>query len=197
MRKGWRTGAIAGALLGAMAAGAARAELTLVEDEVDLPHIAGARFAAASADGAHVYVATATLDAIAIYARSGATGALTYLGSAVDDTSGVDGLAGVLAIALSPDGSSLYSFGPEGVGAFARNAGSGALTFLELETDDETTLFAAPSGGAVRATRRTRTCAARSIARSCTCERGSPATDSSRRRATCPSTSSRAARRCR
>lgn len=138
-------------LLAWIGAGAARAELSLVEDEQDVLHLLGARYAVASPDGAHLYVAIPTQNAVAIYARSGATGALTYLDSVVDDADGVDGLAGVVAIAIAPDGSSLYSFGPEGVGVFERNLATGALAFLELEVDDETTLFGVPTGGAVRA----------------------------------------------
>lgn len=138
-------------LLVVFAAGVAHAELSLVEDESDVVHLAGARLAAVSPDGAHVYVAVPTLDAVAIYARSASTGALTYLDSVVDDANGVDGLAGVAAIALAPDGSSLYSFGVEGVGAFARDPATGALDFLELEVDGANTLFGVPTGGAVRA----------------------------------------------
>lgn len=138
-------------LLVALAAAGAQAELSLVEDESDAVHLPGARQAVASPDGAHVYVAVPTLDAVAIYARSATTGALTYLDSVVDGESGADGLAGVAAIAIAPDGASLYSFGSEGVGAFDRDPASGALAFLELEVDGANTLFAVPTGGAVRA----------------------------------------------
>lgn len=135
----------------ALAGSASRAELTLVEDEFDVAHLLGAKRVRVSPDGAHVYVAVPTLGAIAIYARSPVSGAITYLGSALDGIGGVDGLALLAAIALSPDGTSLYSFGPEGVGAFARSASTGLLEFLELEVDDAVTRFGNATGGAVRA----------------------------------------------
>jgi len=134
-----------------IASTSARAELSLVEDHQDLVHLLGARQVVPSPDGLHLYVAVPTGNAITVLARTSATGAIAHLDSIVDGTNGVDGLAGVDAIAIAPDGSSVYSFGPEGVGVFARDAGSGGLTFVEIEIDDEGTLFAVPTGGAVRA----------------------------------------------
>jgi 6-phosphogluconolactonase (cycloisomerase 2 family) len=129
----------------------ARAELTLVEDEYDLVHLTGARGAVASPDGQHLYVRVPTASAIAIYARSAATGALTHLDSVVDGANDVMGLAGVADLAMSPNGASLYAFGPQGIAVFARSAATGQLTFVELESDGPSTLFANVTGGAVRA----------------------------------------------
>jgi len=93
------------------------------------------RSVAVSPDGAHVYVGAG--DAIAIFARSAANGALGFVGVVRDGVAAVDGLAYVTKLALSPDGAHLYatSLGDNAVSVFARNAITGELTLVEVEQD--------------------------------------------------------------
>jgi 6-phosphogluconolactonase (cycloisomerase 2 family) len=95
----------------------------------------GARAVVVSPDGAHVYVAADPSDAVAVFSRNPATGALTFVARAKDLTDGVEGLNGPYALALSADGAHLYvaSFDDDAVAVFARDAGSGALTFVERQ----------------------------------------------------------------
>ncbi|MEM7049881.1 MAG: beta-propeller fold lactonase family protein [Acidobacteriota bacterium] len=102
--------------------------------------LAGASDVVVDGDGSHVYVAGATDDAIAIFTRDSLTGELTFAAFVQDgDPAGggfVDGLGGVAALALSPDGSHLYAVGraDNGLAVFAVEA-DGTLTFLEAWID--------------------------------------------------------------
>src|SRR5688572_7109344 len=89
---------------------------------------------AISADGQHVYVAGHDEDAIAIFTRTPATGALALSDVVRDGVGGVDGVAGVDALLLSANGAHLYAAGDEdnSVTLFTRDGGTGLLTFDEL-----------------------------------------------------------------
>ena len=115
--------------------------LTYVETERDgvggVDGLSVPRDLALSPDGAHVYVAGAGDNAVAIFARDAGTGALTYAGLVRDGVGGVDGLASPLAVTVAPDGDHVYatSDGENALATFARDAGTGALTFVEAERD--------------------------------------------------------------
>jgi 6-phosphogluconolactonase (cycloisomerase 2 family) len=111
----------------------------------------GARGVAVSPDGAHVYVAGAGDDAVAAFARSPATGILTFVEAEFDDAGGVDGLAGAHAVAVSPDGAHVYATGYDdgAVAVFSRDSLTGALTFVESEAaGDRATGVVVTSDGA-------------------------------------------------
>ncbi len=99
--------------------------------------LVGARDVVVSPDGAYLYVAGAGENAVAVFARDAATGALTFVEKEEDGVGGVDGLAAVAALALSPDGAHLYSASPgeDAVAVFARDPGTGAIAFVEVERD--------------------------------------------------------------
>ena len=90
-----------------------------------------------SADGLHLYMAspaglTVPSDAVAVYARNGATGALTFVERETAST------ANPRSVAVSPDGDHVYlasgsAFGK--VTAFDRAMPSGLLSFIEEELD--------------------------------------------------------------
>lgn len=116
---------------------AAGQDLEFVEalfDGVDAGEIAGPRFAAVSPDGGNVYVASENDNAVTVFDRDPATGALTFLGAEVDGIDGVDGLAGADAVAVSPDGSNVYSASAaEAAVAVFERQGDGTLDFLEAQ----------------------------------------------------------------
>ncbi|MCC6764126.1 MAG: beta-propeller fold lactonase family protein [Deltaproteobacteria bacterium] len=97
-----------------------------------LDSLNGARAVAVSPDGKHVYVAGDPADAIAVFARDAATGAVTFVARVKNGEGGVSGLHGPYALALSPDGASVYAaaFDDDAVVAFARDAGTGVLSFV-------------------------------------------------------------------
>ena len=112
-----------------------------------------------SADGNFVY-ATGTsggVGAIEAYSRNALTGALTSIQVVLDGSGGVDGLAGADAAVISPDGKHVYVSGKtdHAVAVFARNAGTGLLTFVEMQRQgvggvfglhDTTALTMSPDG---------------------------------------------------
>lgn len=97
----------------------------------------GAQWVRVAPDGAHVYVASGVDKAIGVFSRNGATGALTFVQAVKDGAGGANGLDGASSVAVSVDGTSVYATGPneDAVAVFARNLGTGALTFVEMEVD--------------------------------------------------------------
>jgi uncharacterized repeat protein (TIGR01451 family) len=91
----------------------------------------GARSVLASADGRHLYVAARTSDAVNAFSLSDAGGSLAV--ELVDVKQGYLGLDQALHMALSPDGAHLYVAGANdnAIAVFARNADTGALTWIE------------------------------------------------------------------
>lgn len=103
--------------------------------------LSGARSAAVSPDGASVYVASYFSDAVAVFSRDAATGALTQLpdasGCASETGSGgacADGAAldGARTVVVSPDGANVYVAAETSgaISVFARDQLTGALTQL-------------------------------------------------------------------
>lgn len=87
-----------------------------------------------SPDGTSVYVVSATGHHIAAFARTPATGALTFVNLVDDLDPGVDGLDGASGVVVSPDGAHVYvaAFNDDAVSIFDRDGGTGALTFAGL-----------------------------------------------------------------
>ncbi len=102
--------------------------------EPEVHGIAGAVDVVVSNNGRFVYVAGHDADAIAVFERDLATGALTWRSQVKDSEQGVDGIGGVSSLVLSPDGKHLYAAGAasQAIAGFAINAGSGALTQVSV-----------------------------------------------------------------
>lgn len=116
-------------------------ELTYVEMVQDgvggVDGLDGAQSLTVSADGHHVYVASASDDAVAIFSRDGVSGTLSYVGMVQDGFGDVDGLNGAYAVVVSADGRHVYvaSYYDDAVAVFNRNGPTGALTFVEMHQD--------------------------------------------------------------
>src|SRR5262245_5322219 len=102
----------------------ASGRLGFVQAQVDgsggVDGLGGAWLVAVSPDGASVYVAGASDDAIALF-RRGPGGALTFVEAKSDGVGGVDGLDEARGVTPSPDGAHLYATGmnDHAVAAFA------------------------------------------------------------------------------
>lgn len=123
---------------------AALVQLEVQRDGVNgVDGLDGPQGLAISPDGAYLYVASAVEGAVAVFRRN-ASGSLTFVDAVRDGVNGVDGIGGAQAVAISPDGAHLYvaSSGTvdnpgsdDAVAMFARDAGTGALTFLGAVRD--------------------------------------------------------------
>ncbi len=88
-----------------------------------------------SPSGTGVYAAANSADGVSAFTRNPATGKLTFVEAEFDGVGGVDGLERAEAVAISPDGNSVYVAGSndDAAGVFSRDTTTNALTFLEVE----------------------------------------------------------------
>ena len=116
--------------------------LSFVETHVDgvgANGIDGARSIQTSADGKNVYVAGVSSNSLAVFNRNGDgtlafASCFTSLSTGSSCTLDTPGLEAPSGIAISADGSNLYitAEGSDSLSIFARDAGSGALTFADV-----------------------------------------------------------------
>ncbi len=121
--------------------------------------LAGASWVAVSPDGENVYVAGRFDDAVANFSRNPANGRLTFIGSVFDNQGGIDGLAEVTSVAISPDGAHAYAAGQgdRKLAVFDRGLATGSLSFVtavddtlpdaNIDIDDHRSLVLSPDGG--------------------------------------------------
>ncbi len=88
---------------------------------------------AVSPDGKNVYVAGWADDAVAVFARNPATGALSFVERQTHGVNGVDAMLAPWALAVSPDGAHVYVAGDHSLTVFTRNQQTGALSVVETE----------------------------------------------------------------
>lgn len=140
------------ALVAAAAALAAEGDLTFVEAEINgvdgADFLNGANALAVSPDSEQVYVGSSVDDAVAIYERDPATGALEFLDAVVDGVDGVDGLDNPAGVAVSPDGKNVYatSLIDNAVAVFERDADTGLLTQVGLQVQSGENMILQPVG---------------------------------------------------
>lgn len=125
-------------------------DLTLIQTVFEgvggVSGIASTRSVDVSGDGAHVYVAAYASSSVAIFSRDAGTGLLTFLGKVEDGVGGVTGIFRADQLQLSTDGAHLYVGGDGTLAAFSRDAGTGALTFVESRAVSLGGLSFAPGG---------------------------------------------------
>jgi len=116
-------------------------ELSFVEAQVNgmngVQGLEQARDVVVSSDGANVYACGGALDTIAVFDRDQTTGELSFSQVLQNGVGGVTGMEYARALAVSADGGSLYVVGSlsDGFAVFARNPGSGLLTFSGAVTE--------------------------------------------------------------
>ncbi len=115
-----------------------------------------------SPDGRHVYVSASDNDTLAVFRRDPATGQLAFVELLRQDVAGVAGLDNVKELAISPDGSHVYTaaWSESAIGIFGRDAATGRLSFAGAVRDGESadgllsasSVAVSPDGGYVYAT---------------------------------------------
>jgi 6-phosphogluconolactonase (cycloisomerase 2 family) len=92
-----------------------------------------------SPDGANVYTACLTDDAVSVFARDPVSGLLTFLEIEQNGVNSVTGLDGLRSIAISPDGGYVYVAGTisNAVAIFRREHATGSLTFVDDITNTD------------------------------------------------------------
>ena len=100
--------------------------------------LAGARSLAVSPDGSNVYLAAEQDDAIAVFRRDAASGALELDQVARDGFDGIHGLAGPLTVAVRADGANVYATTgkDQALVVFERGPADGHLRLLEVHGND-------------------------------------------------------------
>ena len=126
--------------LAAFARNSGTGKLAFIEaenDSVATDGLDGAHWVDVSADGKHVYVASAIDDAVTVFARDAGTGALAWVETKKDGIGGIDSLNGARGVSASADGKHVYvaSQNDDSITAFARNPGTGGLSPVESEND--------------------------------------------------------------
>ena len=139
MRKRIWQGLGAALLCVSMAGVGSADELTYVDRIVDNAVLSCASSAGVSPDGNFVYVAAPCNSAISVYARNHDTGALSFQSVVKDGVGGIDGIAGVVTLALSSNGLYLYAAGSfsRAIAVFSRNVQTGALTQIQAMVDGQ------------------------------------------------------------
>src|SRR5439155_1584342 len=103
----------------------------------DVAGLNGAYGVTVSPDGKQVYLAGELDNALAVFSRDPATGALTFVEVERDAVGGVAGLKGAHAVVVSPDGAHVYvaSSVDDAVAVVSRDATTGKLTFVEAQRE--------------------------------------------------------------
>jgi len=91
-----------------------------------------------SPDGAHIYVASASDDAVAVFSRNSSTGGLMFVEMQKNGVYGVNGIDRPFGIDFSPDGNYIYVTGSNSnaVAVFSRDSDTGTLTFVEVQKNN-------------------------------------------------------------
>ena len=99
--------------------------------------LSGAEGVAIEPNGRHLYATGSVYDAVTTFAIDSSNGALSASSVVTNGVGGVTGIDGALGIVVSPDARHVYAIGAANstIAAFARDAESGALTFLESQQE--------------------------------------------------------------
>ena len=130
--------------IAAFARNTASGSLSLVETESFVARgLSEPRIPALSPDGLYLYV-PAEPDALAVYARDPATGALDFVQTYFGDQAGFEHLHDLRSVVVTPDGKQLIytSRGEQAIGVLARDLTTGSLTPLDVERLDAGGVFA-------------------------------------------------------
>ena len=100
--------------------------------------IGSANAVALDPTGKHLYVTGYLDNAVSTFHRNPATGKLSFVDFRQEGEGGLDGLDGIFAVVVSPDGRQIYTASgvDDSVTVFSRQANSGALTFVEGHKDN-------------------------------------------------------------
>ena len=90
-----------------------------------------------SPDGNHIYVVGFNDNAIAIFSRDHITGFMAFEDVVKNTDPGVEGLAQVYSVVVSPDNKHVYTAAntDDAVAVFSRSSSTGALSLVEVEKD--------------------------------------------------------------
>lgn len=103
--------------------------------------LAAASSVAVSPDGAYVYVAAFSDNAVTLFSRNMTTGALEFKKVYKDGLEGVDGLAGAFSVAVTANHVYVAGVTDDAIAVFSRNTSSGELTFVEKIIGSDTVLL--------------------------------------------------------
>ncbi len=111
--------------------GALRFVQSLRDDVGGVDGLKGQGGIGVSPDGATVYTAAYEENEVSAFAVDPSTGRLTLIDLEKQGVAGVSGLTAVVDVGVSPDGAHVYATGYNQLVTFARDPGTGALSFLQ------------------------------------------------------------------
>lgn len=108
--------------------------------EQDLNGVTGidnAQFMALSQDGTHLYVSSSLENSITLFDRNTSNGTLSFNQIYANGENGIQGIEGIVNLALSPDEKHLYAIGTssDALVVFDRDQTDGSLAFIEILED--------------------------------------------------------------
>ena len=108
------------------------------EDDGGVGGLFGATFTVVSPDDKHVYVAGSQEDSVAVFSRDAATGLLSFVHALKDGNPGLDYMAGMRTVTVSPDSQYVYAaaLNDYALNVFHRDANTGQLTLVEVQRDN-------------------------------------------------------------
>ncbi|MCX7554063.1 beta-propeller fold lactonase family protein [Marinicella sp. S1101] len=97
----------------------------------------GATAATMDAEGQNIYLANPSNNQLIILSRNATTGVVDYVSTLTSGTAGIVGMLKPVSVVVAPDGTGVYvaAFDSDAITVFARDAATGALSFVERVKD--------------------------------------------------------------
>ncbi len=105
------------------------------QDQDVSENLRGTNTIAVSQDGKNVYVTSRHDSALTVFSRESSNSELTIVETEIHRSGADDGLGSPTSVIVSPDGKNVYIVSHPSVATYARNASTGEIDFVEIDSD--------------------------------------------------------------